>query len=289
MKIWKSGDRELRKVIYQLEHQYSQANLNASALKGSDSSVFALVDTVAKELGFCLGLAHLELRLSGYARDHGGDGYYDGWGRYQCTYDNRGDEKVEFAEVESRTVTVENLVDAEGKAISSEIKFSDKKEAIPKGFIAELEHDAHDGQEYEGYMGNVCPSSFIELTVPNLLLLQGAGSLERCMSLIQPLIELHANPLASLSANSTCIVATFNAPRKRGRKPESCASFQRSSARRRWHADGRRTRIIRLCMPGSAKSPERSNVKHTELRRTGMERPGEVDESSSRFQREQSL
>jgi hypothetical protein len=233
MKIWKSGDHDLKKVIYQLDHQYSQANLNASALKGSDSDVFTLVDTVARELGFCLGLAHLELRLAGYAQDHGDHGYYDGWGRWQCAYDKADDEKVEFAAVESRTVTVENLVDAEGKRISSEIKFNDKKEAIPKGFIAELEHDAHDAQEYEGYMGNVRPSSFVCLSLLNLLLSQGAGSLERCTSLHQPLIEVHANPLASLPANSTCFVATFNAPRKRRWKPESCASFRRSTARRR--------------------------------------------------------
>ncbi|EED79522.1 predicted protein, partial [Postia placenta Mad-698-R] len=78
---WKQdldGDAPL-KLIYLLEHKYPQANLRGSALKGRDAQIVALLDLLAKQLDFRLGLANVVCRVSGYADDPGyGRG---GWGR----------------------------------------------------------------------------------------------------------------------------------------------------------------------------------------------------------------
>ena len=65
---WKQdtkGERSPRKIIYRLDHSYSQANLNGSALKGRDAERVALLQPIAKKFGFNLGLAHVKLTLHG--------------------------------------------------------------------------------------------------------------------------------------------------------------------------------------------------------------------------------
>jgi hypothetical protein len=167
MKNWQNGGYELTKVIYELDHKYSRANLSASALKGADSDVFALVDGMAKELGFCIGLAHLQLTLMGYPEGDLYRSYRRGWGSDE--EDEEDGDDLDFADIEERTVKVENLVDAEGKEIAKWIDFEEDTEAIPSGFIEDIEEGDHDGQEYEGYQGNVRPFHYCDLTPVRLL------------------------------------------------------------------------------------------------------------------------
>ncbi|KZV95593.1 hypothetical protein EXIGLDRAFT_644081 [Exidia glandulosa HHB12029] len=159
---WKQAQKTggLDKVIFKLDHDYSMANLSASALKGADANALAAIDEVAKQTGFCLGFAHLEHRIQGAADDDGG-GYY---GRKRGYYDESESEvdedEVGFMEVYERETSIENLVDIDGDSLAEDVTFKDS-ECVPEGFIRELEDGDHDEQEYEGYMGN------------------GAGSLER--------------------------------------------------------------------------------------------------------------
>ena len=46
-----------KKIIYLLDHKYSQAGLSGKALKGSDAHKVALLRDVAEQYGFSLGLA----------------------------------------------------------------------------------------------------------------------------------------------------------------------------------------------------------------------------------------
>lgn len=64
-----SGDNTPKKIIYLLEYQYSQANLNASALKGIDAHKVALLAGEAQRYNICLGLANVEAQLRGEIGD----------------------------------------------------------------------------------------------------------------------------------------------------------------------------------------------------------------------------
>ncbi|KIO28616.1 hypothetical protein M407DRAFT_45278, partial [Tulasnella calospora MUT 4182] len=60
-----------QKIIYLLQHRYSQANCRGSAMKGTDAHVVAVLDSVSQELKFRVGLALIECHLSGPADDMG--------------------------------------------------------------------------------------------------------------------------------------------------------------------------------------------------------------------------
>ncbi|KAL0565075.1 hypothetical protein V5O48_016954, partial [Marasmius crinis-equi] len=152
---WKQQESEPEKIIYMLDHKYSRASLSASALKGKDAHIVGALDSLSKELGFCIGLAHIEHHESGTADDCGG-GYYGHRRRgYYCAYDEseEDDGDVEMDEVLDTNTTVENLVDLEGKLISSKVDFDDL-ETIPANFNDYFEGASWDKQEYEGYQGN---------------------------------------------------------------------------------------------------------------------------------------
>ncbi|PSS34002.1 hypothetical protein PHLCEN_2v1954 [Hermanssonia centrifuga] len=133
---WKEDGGELspEKILFLLDHKYSQANLRASALKGADGQRVALLDALAKDYGFCLGLASVVCHLSGCPDDDGGDrqrrgGY--GWG----SNDEGGsdyDERLSFAEVSDRDMAIENFVDLEGEPISETLlDVNEEEEMIP--------------------------------------------------------------------------------------------------------------------------------------------------------------
>jgi hypothetical protein len=141
------------KIIYMLEHKYSQANLSASALKSRDAHLLAILDGLAKELGFCLGLANIEHSQRGCADDEYGP--RRGWGRYGDDSDEEDDgDDVGMAEVDEEDTSVKNLVNIEGKPIKREVDFDDEVETIPR-FSGYFEGEDYDHQDYEGYQGNV--------------------------------------------------------------------------------------------------------------------------------------
>jgi hypothetical protein len=151
---WKQNPEQVPdKIIYMLDHKYSQANLSGSALKSRDAHVFAILDNLAKEIGFCLGLASVEHRQTGYAEDNGGYRGRRGWRDYD--YDDMDDGDVDMAEVEEETTSVENLVNVDGKIIRKKpVDFDDEVETIPQ-LDGYFEGDDYDDQDYEGYQGNV--------------------------------------------------------------------------------------------------------------------------------------
>lgn len=130
------------KLLYLLDHRYSLANLRGSALKGVDDVKVALLQQITQQAGFSLGMATVVCTLRGAANDSGG-----GWGRR---------ERVEFEEIESRDISIEEFVDLEGVKISDRLDVDEDTELIPADRLAEIvDSGKYDDQEYEGYMGNV--------------------------------------------------------------------------------------------------------------------------------------
>ena len=115
---WKQDDPEEapRKILYLLDHKYSQANLKGSALKGADAHKLAILNVLAEQLGFRLGMASLECHISGSADDDMGYSVRRnrGWGRYHDDYGDSEDgidsEDLDFGEVADRDVSITNLV-----------------------------------------------------------------------------------------------------------------------------------------------------------------------------------
>lgn len=140
---WKQdtkGERSPTKIVYRLDHSYSQANLNGSALKGKDAERVALLQPIAKKFGFKLGLAHVKLTLHGLWTD-----------------DYTDDSPTGFLEdtVSTDGATITHFVDLEGALISENLEFRWHKETVPEDIGQGLERAKADGEEYEEYTGNV--------------------------------------------------------------------------------------------------------------------------------------
>lgn len=148
---WQDQENAPEKLLYLLDHKYSEANLRASALKGADAQRVALLDVLAKKYGFRLGLANAHCNLRGYAEDYGPRRRRGGW--YSGSEDSDED-NVDFAEVEEREMTIEHFVDLDGGLIAQKLEFDEETETIPVDLADSVESGPHDGQDYEGYMGN---------------------------------------------------------------------------------------------------------------------------------------
>ena len=159
---WKqaNGSDVPRKVIYLLDHQYTQANKTGSALKGADAHKLGILQGLAKELGFQLGLASLKAQVTGYADDD--------------EYTPRAYGVANFMEVEERELKIKDLTDVsklflshcllthahnlqlDGNLLKKKIDFEDEGiECIPREFTNAVENGEFDDENYEGYQGNV--------------------------------------------------------------------------------------------------------------------------------------
>ncbi|KAF7332516.1 hypothetical protein MKEN_00133800 [Mycena kentingensis (nom. inval.)] len=156
---WNANESAPKCIYHLLGHQYSRANLSASALKGVDAHVIAVLDSLAREIGFGLGLANLELHMNGQASDT--DPYPNKrrrkkkkWG-YDTADDSDEEEdfnaskasKLQFGYLESTTVSVENFVDPDGNKMRGSLQ-------MDKSLENQLETHGNVSSEYEGYMGN---------------------------------------------------------------------------------------------------------------------------------------
>jgi hypothetical protein len=139
---WKKGgyrrsDRS-GTIAYLLDHQYSDASLEFTALKGKDATLVSNIREVAAKEGICLRLGLLECEISGDA------GYDSGWG-----HDSPG-----MQEVFETTYRIEGLYDLEGDLVKETIELNPELSMIPKdpGF----EDQDPDDEDFEGFTGNVC-------------------------------------------------------------------------------------------------------------------------------------
>lgn len=127
-------------LAWLLEHKYSRVSMCFATLKGRDVHVVHRTRLVAEELGLCLGLAILTLRVD---RPHE-DEY--GW-----ESDNS-----DFQKEIVRHTWLKYLVDLDGKVVSDRLRFTDglDGEMIPAEWKERLEQLRCDEHEWEEYHGN---------------------------------------------------------------------------------------------------------------------------------------
>lgn len=135
-----TGDNSPEKLVYILEHKYSQANLHAGALKGSDAQKTTVLEMLAKQHDFDMGLATADCRLVGFADE------FEQWGA-------RWGDRC-FGVINNVQIGIEHFVDLEGKMLSPELEYKNA-EIIPADPAGPLDNSGCDAQNYGGYMGNV--------------------------------------------------------------------------------------------------------------------------------------
>ncbi|EJD55214.1 hypothetical protein AURDEDRAFT_118417 [Auricularia subglabra TFB-10046 SS5] len=144
LRAWRDDEGDVDRIVYQLDHTYSHANLSGSALKGPDAHVLAIVDEAAKELGFCLGLGTLKHTIRGYAEND-----YDNF--YGRRYG------VEMGEVTDTSTSIDTLFDLEGRIIARNVRLDEDTATIPEDFLTAMQDEQCDHEDYEGYQGNAPP------------------------------------------------------------------------------------------------------------------------------------
>jgi hypothetical protein len=163
---WRQNSEEhVTKLAYVFDHEYSQSNLKAEALKGSDARTLALLQPIAETLGFQIYLANLEYEMSGPADSDGPPPREYGWGgrgRYGCYYDEEdedvdeddedGAEGLNIAEVNGSLLTIGYTVDLDGIPVNIHGIEIDEETEMVNG---EMQDGNEYKREYEGYMGNV--------------------------------------------------------------------------------------------------------------------------------------
>ena len=141
---WKqaNSDRVPRKILYLLDGQYPQTGLKGSALEGIDAHKLAILNALANELGFHIGLAILECHLSGTPEGVDSDDedemfgrrrgrYCDEYGErrrrgYDCygDYDSEASESVDpddllFKDIDTREASVTGIVKVRTRSAST--------------------------------------------------------------------------------------------------------------------------------------------------------------------------
>lgn len=177
-----SDDLEFEKLVYIFEHQYSQNNLKADALKGRDAHVMGLLQPIGEQLGFQMYLANIELivhgtpdddgcgygreRYGGYGRErYGGYGrgrYGDCWDEDDDDDDEADPEDMTMQEVTKSELTVGYTVDLDGIPVKIPSINIDQETEVING---EIDDGDPDKREYESNMGNVSLFSQISLSV----------------------------------------------------------------------------------------------------------------------------
>ncbi|RDX51144.1 hypothetical protein OH76DRAFT_1401917 [Lentinus brumalis] len=216
---WKEGesqDEAPAKLIYLLDHKYSQAALRGSALKGADAHLVALLDNIGRPHGFRLGLASLTCTERGSGNDYGGGcgyGRRGRYGRYGWGYSEDEDEDeddVSMGEVEDTEISIKHLVDLDGKLIREDLDYELETEVIPDEVAEAITSGAYDEQEYEGYMGNYGGSleRFYRRTVlviwpqwANFDIMHGANGLSYACDKLRTSTSLQPTPEESELAN----------------------------------------------------------------------------------------
>ena len=141
-RMWANGDYDRKHssgtIAYILDHQYSEAGLQFTALKGKDAALVSNIRRVAEKEGVSLRLGALVYEVSG---DAGSDHPY-----------GRGIPQMDM--INDTEYRVEGLYDLEGDLakLKRPIRLSEKLDLIPKDPFKE---EKPDDEEFEGYTGNV--------------------------------------------------------------------------------------------------------------------------------------
>ncbi|MGB5833959.1 MAG: 2OG-Fe(II) oxygenase [Thiohalocapsa sp.] len=139
--VAQAADDMPRKLIYPLEHSYTEAELGFSALKGADAAVAGVVLGAARESDCDLCLALVSITDSGWA-DYAGGGY---WGDDDADY--------EIGEIEETSQEVRHWRLPGGTASSMGALPFAETEISPQDAFSDLEDTEPDFEEATGNEG----------------------------------------------------------------------------------------------------------------------------------------
>ena len=136
------------KLVYPLEHAYTQAELGFAALKGADAAVAGVLAAAAPQADCELHLALLEVEESGMAEYSGDYRRGRGW------RDSDDDDEFEAGEVTDRSVSLSEWrrPDGETSALGN-LPVEEEAELSPPDAFADLEPDEEHFQEATGNAG----------------------------------------------------------------------------------------------------------------------------------------
>ncbi|KAK4695493.1 hypothetical protein P7C71_g2269, partial [Lecanoromycetidae sp. Uapishka_2] len=139
--LWNKQDREVEshydyvyeKMVYILEHEYSEANICLEHLKGKDQLRARYLSEACQDQGFCLFFAHFEYSQSGSFDEDEGDAYYH--------------ELVDVLESNWKLLTV---FQSDGQELAEDIAL-EEDEILENADFTDIEPD---DEECDGWTGN---------------------------------------------------------------------------------------------------------------------------------------
>lgn len=154
------------KIVYLLDHTYSGENLLGTALKGADADKVGVLQQLADDHHFHIGLASVECHQMGCAQNHRelepGSDYEDNLSDYD-------DVDADMEEVYKTITTIKDLTDLEGTKIRDTLDFQPNEKVavlIPPNLREKVKSGQHAKQLYHGSGGAVSLVLFITPTIP---------------------------------------------------------------------------------------------------------------------------
>ncbi|KAH0368264.1 hypothetical protein KCU65_g4169, partial [Aureobasidium melanogenum] len=141
------------KMIYQLDHKYTDASIRLNTLKGADLLKAQRLFSVCDQMQYSLYLASLEKQVHGSAEYSNGSNYYS---HYDDEEDEGGDAGFRAIEdVIEESLKLTRVVDIDGSVLVTDLNI-EEEDLLMKQFYSDRHPDEH---EYEGWTGNAGATS----------------------------------------------------------------------------------------------------------------------------------
>ncbi|KAI4743900.1 hypothetical protein E4T50_05727 [Aureobasidium sp. EXF-12298] len=150
-KINKNASGEADRIIYQLDHKYTDASIRLHTLKGSDLLKAQRLFSVGNQMGYALYLASLEKQVHGSAES----GYHGYRSRYDDEEEGSDGEFHAIEDVLEESLTLTRVVDPDGLVVITDLAI-EEEDILQEEPYEDRDPDEH---EYEGWTGNAGATS----------------------------------------------------------------------------------------------------------------------------------
>ncbi|KAG9518309.1 hypothetical protein KCV07_g5717, partial [Aureobasidium melanogenum] len=150
-KISKNASGEADRIIYQLDHKYTDASIRLQTLKGSDLLKAQRLFSVGNQMGYALYLASLEKQVHGSAES----GYHGYRSRYDDEEEGSDGEFHAIEDVLEESLTLTRVVDPDGLVVITDLAI-EEEDILQEEPYEDRDPDEH---EYEGWTGNAGATS----------------------------------------------------------------------------------------------------------------------------------
>ncbi len=145
-----ADDDSPEKLVYPLEHAYTQAELSFEALKGEDAAIAPVLVAAARQSGCDLHLALVSIEESGSAEYLG---YYGSGRRGRWSYDDDDEGDYEIIEVHDRSATLSEWRRPDGGQSELGVFPFEEEELCPPDTFEDMEPDEQHFHEATGNEG----------------------------------------------------------------------------------------------------------------------------------------